>query len=150
MKIYEASLTYSLIKECPTTPLDQPQKVWKYMQDAFQSNPMQESFWVISLNRKNHPISRSMVFLGSMTNSIVNPPEIFRMAILNHASAIIVAHNHPSGDPSPSAADIKVTRTLRECGTLMNIQLIDHLICGDSKSDPQGLGYYSFNDAGLC
>jgi len=150
MKIYEASLTYSLVKESKTTALDTPQKVWAYMQDAFQTNPMQESFWVISLNRKNHPISRSMAFLGSMSNSIVNPPEIFRIAILNHASAIIVAHNHPSGDPSPSAADIRVTRTLRECGTFMSIQLIDHLVCGDPNSDPKGLGYYSFNDAGIC
>lgn len=111
---------------------------------------MQESFWVICLNRKNHPLGRSMVTLGSATNSIANPPEIFRVAILAGATAIIVAHNHPSGDPGPSAADIKVTRTLKECGKLMNIELVDHVICGDPKSDPNGTGYYSFQEAGLC
>ncbi len=150
MKTYEASLQYSLVSNGPTTPLDEPEKVHRYMQDAFEKNPMQESFWVICLNRKNHPIFRAMVTLGSATNSIVNPPEIFRIAILASATAMIVSHNHPSGDPAPSAADIKVTRTLKECGSLMNIELLDHVICGDSISDPQGRGYYSFNEAGLC
>ncbi len=150
MKVYEASLQYSLVSEGLTQPLDAPEKVHRYMQDAFERNPMQESFWIICLNRKNHPIGRTMVTLGTATNSLVNPPEIFRIAILAGATAMIVAHNHPSGDPSPSAADIKVTRTLKECGTLMNIELLDHVVCGDPSSDPRGSGYYSFNESGLC
>lgn len=150
MKIYEAKLQYSLVKECATKPLDSPDKVYGYIRDAFDTNPMQESVWVICLNRKNHPLGRTMVSLGTLNGSLVNPPEIFRIAILAHASAIIVVHNHPSGDPSPSAADIKVTRNLREAGITMNINLLDHLISGDPKSDPKGIGYYSFQDAGLC
>jgi len=120
------------------------------MIDAFESNPMQESFWVICLNQKNQPIGRAMVSLGSLSSSIANPPEIFRIALLGHAASIIVAHNHPSGDPAPSAADIKVTRTLRECGSLMKIQVLDHVICGAPKSDPNRNGFDSFNEAGLC
>ena len=150
MRIYEASLQYSLVSEGKTKPLDSPERVYEYMREAFERNPMQESFWVICLNRKNHPIGRTMVTLGTATNSLVSPPEVFRISILSGATTIIVAHNHPSGDPSPSSADIKVTRTLRECGTLMSIQLVDHLICGDPISDPNDLGYYSFNDSGLC
>ncbi len=150
MKVYEASLQYSLVSEGLTKPLDAPEKVHRYMQDAFERNPMQESFWVICLNRKNHPIGRTMVTLGTATNSLVNPPEIFRIAILAGATSMIVAHNHPSGDPSPSAADIKVTRTLKECGALMKIELLDHVVCGDAVSDPRRVGYYSFNESGLC
>jgi DNA repair protein RadC len=149
MKIYEAQLQYSLVKEGATAPLDLPCKVYQYMAGAFDKNPMQESFWVICLNMKNHPISRTMVSLGTISSAFANPREIFRIAILANAASIVITHNHPSGDPAPSRADIQVTRQLRECGKLMNIQLIDHVICGDSQSDPQGLGYYSFSEAGL-
>ena len=149
MKIYEAQLQYSLVREGVTTALQIPAHISQYMADAFERNPMQESFWVICLNTKYHPISRTMVSLGTISSALVNPPEIFRIAILANAAAIVVAHNHPSGDPSPSRADISVTRTIRECGKLMNIKLLDHLIYGDKKSDPQGLGHYSFSEAGL-
>ncbi len=150
MKIYETKLQYSLVKESAvSTPLDMASKVYQYMEGAFDNNPMQESFWVISLTRKNHPISRTMVSLGSISSAIVSPPDIFRIAILANAAAIAVAHNHPSGDPAPSRADISITRKLRECGSLMNITLIDHIICGDSQSDPQRKGFYSFSEAGL-
>jgi len=149
MKIYEAQLQYSLVKEGATTPLDIPQKVNQYMAGAFDRNPMQESFWVICLNQKNHPIGRTMISLGTATAALVNPAEIFRVAILSNATAIVVVHNHPSGDPGPSRADVSITRKIRDCASLMNIPLIDHLICGDPKSDPQGIGFYSFNQAGL-
>jgi DNA repair protein RadC len=62
---------------------------------------------------------------------------------------LIVAHNHPSGDPGPSQADIHVTRTLREAAKILQIDLLDHVIVGDVKSDPQARGYYSFREAGL-
>jgi len=62
---------------------------------------------------------------------------------------MIVAHNHPSGDPAPSAADITVTRMLRDAAKVLDIELLDHVIAGDAKANPQGRGVYSFREAGL-
>lgn len=64
-------------------------------------------------------------------------------------SALIVAHNHPSGDPAPSAADIHVTRKLREAAKILEIELVDHVIVGEAKADPLGRGTFSFREAGL-
>jgi DNA repair protein RadC len=82
-------------------------------------------------------------------STLVAPREVFRGAILASASALVVAHNHPSGDPAPSQADIRVTRVLREAAKILEIELMDHVIVGDVKADPQKVGYYSFREAGL-
>jgi DNA repair protein RadC len=79
----------------------------------------------------------------------VHPREVFREAIRAAASAIICAHNHPSGDPAPSAADIRVTRQLREAALTVEIDLLDHVIVGSPVADPAGVGWYSFRSAGL-
>ena len=79
----------------------------------------------------------------------MHPREVFRAAIETSASAVVCVHNHPSGDPSPSAADVRVTRTLREAAQTVDIALLDHVIVGDAAHDPTGLGYYSFRDAGV-
>jgi len=65
------------------------------------------------------------------------------------ASAVIIIHNHPSGDPSPSSADIRVTRQIKEAGEIIGIALLDHIIIGTPESDPNGKGFYSFQDSGL-
>ena len=78
-----------------------------------------------------------------------HPREVFREAIRLSATAVIVAHNHPSGDPAPSCADIKATRQLREAAAVIGIDLLDHIILGQKGKDPQGIGFYSFNEAGL-
>jgi DNA repair protein RadC len=74
---------------------------------------------------------------------------VFKIAVLSSAAAIVVAHNHPSGDPAPSSADLQVTRRLREAALAMDIDLIDHVIVGLPEDDPAGKGYYSFRSAGL-
>jgi DNA repair protein RadC len=79
----------------------------------------------------------------------VHPREVFKEAIRLSASAILVAHNHPSGDPAPSRADIQVTRQLREAAKVIGIDLLDHIILGQKSKDPRGIGLYSFNEAGL-
>ncbi|QYY35480.1 JAB domain-containing protein [Ruficoccus sp. ZRK36] len=150
MKIYEASIKYSLVSECQSSALDCPAMIYQYMQGAFDNYPMQESFWVICMNRKNQPISRTMISLGTISGTMISPAEVFRVAILGSAANIAVAHQHPSGDPHPSQQDIRATRNLVECGKMMQIPLLDHIICGDPKSDPKGIGYYSFNEGGLC
>jgi len=108
-----------------------------------------EHFWVLCLDRKNRLLRRVEVTKGTATNCLVHSREVFREAIRLSATAIIAAHNHPSGDPAPSRADLQVTRQLREAAKIIGIELSDHVIVGERTRDPQGTGYYSFNDAGL-
>jgi DNA repair protein RadC len=79
----------------------------------------------------------------------VHPREFFREASREGASAVICVHNHPSGDPAPSAADIRMTRTLRAAAETLDIKLLDHVIIGQPATDPTGTGFYSFAQAGL-
>ncbi|MFB1051673.1 DNA repair protein RadC [Paraliobacillus sp. JSM ZJ581] len=93
----------------------------------------QEHFVCIFLNTKNQVIHRQTVFIGSLNASIVHPREVFREAVKRAAASIICCHNHPSGDPSPSQEDIHVTKRLAECGKMIGIELLDHLVIGDHK-----------------
>ena len=81
----------------------------------------QESFHVILLNAKNRVVNRQMVSLGIADASLVHPREVFRQAILDNAAAIVLLHNHPSGDPTPSAEDVRITRQLIEVGKVVDI-----------------------------
>ena len=96
-----------------------------------------EQFVVILLNNKNKVIGTEVVSEGSLSSSIVHPREVYAPAILYHAAAIMVAHNHPSGDPKPSTEDTEVTRVLARSGKVLGIPMIDHVIIGDGN-------YYSF------
>lgn len=93
----------------------------------------QEHFVVLFLNTKNQIIHRQTIFIGSLNASIVHPREVFREAVKRSAASIICAHNHPSGDPTPSQEDIHVTRRLVESGKMIGIEVLDHLIIGDRK-----------------
>jgi len=150
MKIYLIDVKYSFIREDPAATCSNAPAVAAYIRDAFADHPEQEQLWVISLDRKNHPKGRTLVTLGTATGSLIHPREVFRPAIVAGACSIIVCHNHPSGDPAPSRADIEVTRRLREAGNAIDIEMIDHVIIGDKTGDPTGRGYYSFREAGLC
>lgn len=108
-----------------------------------------EKFWVLCLNRKNRLIRRVEVTSGTAGSTLVHPREVFREAIRLGASAVVCVHNHPSGDPAPSAADIRVTRQLREASSAVDIELLDHVIVGQRTADATGLGHYSFRAAGL-
>jgi DNA repair protein RadC len=131
-----------------TDALDSPKKVIDLMRARTNSLEI-EKFWTICLDRKNKPIGVREVTSGTASSCLVHPRETFRSAISLGASAVIVCHNHPSGDPVPSRADIQVTRQLRESAKILGIDLLDHIIIGERDSDPQGLGFYSFNEAGL-
>lgn len=89
-----------------------------------------EHFIMLSLSSKNEVIGFHTIFVGTLNASIVHPREIFQQALLNNAASIIVAHNHPSGDPTPSQEDISITRRLVEAGKILGIELLDHLILG--------------------
>ncbi len=107
-----------------------------------------ETFWVLLLNAKNrligHPIAISC---GTADSSPANPREILRPAISHNAVSLIVAHNHPSGDPTPSSADLRVTRQLVEAARIMGLRLLDHVILGQPR--PGNPGYFSIRQQGL-
>src|SRR5213595_1355725 len=93
----------------------------------------QEHFVCLYLNTKNQVIHKHTVFIGSLNASIVHPREVYREALKRSAASIIALHNHPSGDPAPSREDIEVTKRLAECGKIIGIDLLDHLIIGENK-----------------
>lgn len=93
----------------------------------------QEVLKLIMLNTKNEVIGVKDVFKGSLNTSIVHPREIFKEAVKRSSASIIICHNHPSGDPSPSKEDINITMRLKECGSIMGISLLDHIIIGNKK-----------------
>ena len=101
----------------------------------------QEHFLMMTLDGASHIIKIRTLFIGTLTQSIVHPREVFADAIADRAAGIIVAHNHPSGALKPSHEDIRVTKRLKEVGNLVGIDLLDHVIISHK-------GYYSFSDEG--
>ncbi len=93
----------------------------------------QEHFHCVFLNVKNQIIHRETVFIGSLNISVVHPREVFRIALKLSAASLICFHNHPSGDPTPSQEDIRVTKRLANSGELLGIRLLDHIIIGRNK-----------------
>jgi len=130
------------------TVFDSPEIVLRHFKTRIAGLEV-EKFWTLCLNRKNRLLRRVEITSGTASSSLVHPREVFREAIRLSASAVIVAHNHPSGDPAPSRADIQVTRQLREAARVLGIDLLDHIVLGQRSKDPLGSGYYSFNDAGM-
>lgn len=100
-----------------------------------------ESFFVVLLNCKHRVIGVEEVARGSLTATIVSPREVFKAAVICSAAAIIVLHNHPSGDPAPSPEDFEITRRLREGAELLGMKMLDHVIIGHGR-------YVSVADAG--
>ena len=101
-----------------------------------------ESFVAVLLSTKNHVLKTPVISVGSLNASIVHPRELFREAINASAAAVIVAHNHPSGDPTPSPEDVSLTRKLVEAGKILDIPVLDHVVLGDGK-------YVSFKEKGI-
>lgn len=90
-----------------------------------------EHFWALALNTKNHVLRVVEVSVGSLNASIVHPRELFKDAVRLSAASVVVVHNHPSGDPTPSGADIQLTRRLVKAGDVLGIELLDHVVIGD-------------------
>jgi DNA repair protein RadC len=93
----------------------------------------QEHFVCLYLNTKNQVLHKQTIFIGSLNASIVHPREVFREALKRSAASIVCLHNHPSGDPAPSREDIEVTKRLVECGKMIGIDILDHIIIGENK-----------------
>ena len=107
----------------------------------------QECFVIITLDSKNRIIDKHLVTLGILNASLAHPREVFRAAIMDAAATIILAHNHPSGDPTPSAEDIRITRQLVEVGKHVDIHVLDHIILGRSKDN--SADYISLRESGM-
>jgi DNA repair protein RadC len=101
-----------------------------------------EHFRVVLLNTKNRVLDIETVSIGSLNSSLVHPREVFKRAVQRSAAALILVHNHPSGDPSPSPEDLKITRRLCEAGQVIGIEVLDHIIIGDHL-------FVSFRERGL-
>jgi DNA repair protein RadC len=149
MKRFEAKICYTLLEDGPVELCNSAPRVVEYMRDAWAPYPLQETFWVILLNRKNRPLGRHLVTVGTATAALAHPREVYRAAVLASASAVIAIHSHPSGDPAPSSADVQMTRLLAEAGKTLEISLLDHVVVGNPTDDPTGKGYYSFREAGM-
>lgn len=107
-----------------------PQDVANFMMGKME-HLTQEKFIVLFLNSKNVIIKQKTIFIGTLNSSVIHPREIFSEAIKCASNAIVVLHNHPSGDTTPSKEDIRATNRLRECGEILGIDLLDHIIIGD-------------------
>ena len=101
----------------------------------------EEYMYMICMNTKNKIIGVFEISHGSVNSSIVNPREVFQKALLANAVSIIVMHNHPSGDPTPSREDIEVTKQLIEAGKIVGVEVLDHIIVGDRYSSLKEKGY---------
>ncbi|UMT74798.1 DNA repair protein RadC [Staphylococcus roterodami] len=126
--------------------ITQPSDVADFMMASMKDLP-QEHFMILLLNSKNIVIKEACVFKGTLNSSIVHPREIFSIAIRENANAIIAVHNHPSGDVTPSQEDIMTTLRLKECGLILGIDLLDHIIIGDNKfTSLVEAGYFDENE----
>jgi DNA repair protein RadC len=116
--------------------LNDPEVVAALARDLINANDDdREHFWVLLLNTQNHLILTHHVSMGSLSASIVHPREVFRAAILGGAAHLILLHNHPSGDPTPSKEDVHLTRQLAEGARVLGLRIHDHLIVGNGSGD---------------
>ena len=119
----------------------QPSEVHRICKAMIKDSP-KEHFILLMLNANNRIIGVTVLSIGTLTASLVHPREVYQPAILRSAASIVVAHNHPSGDPTPSAEDREATRRLAEAGRLLGVPLLDHGVIADKS-------WYSFKEHGL-
>jgi DNA repair protein RadC len=109
-----------------------PREAAAHLMPAFAARPV-EQFGVVLLDTKHRVLRTTILSIGNLNSTVVQPRDVFREAALGAAAAIVVFHNHPSGDPSPSPDDVELTRRLAAAGTLMGIDVMDHIILGDAR-----------------
>jgi len=117
-----------------------PKDVWEELKDIRDNK--KEHFVIFFLDTRNQEIKREIISIGSLNANLVHPREVFEPAVRYLAAQIIVAHNHPSGDPSPSEEDLVITQKLVEAGKILGIELMDHVIVAQNS-------YFSFKEKGL-
>ncbi len=122
----------------PQTMLNRPEKVFQYMKTELELKT-QEQLVALYLNTKGELIKKKTLFVGSLNSSLIHPREIFKYAVIFSAASIVLVHNHPSGDPTPSSQDLDITKRIYDNSLMMDIQLVDHIIIGRDR-------YYSFKE----
>jgi DNA repair protein RadC len=128
LAIAELSKRYSSSKN-PITKISSAKDVFTFFHNTLKDEK-QEHFYILLLNNKNHIISQKLITKGILDSSLIHPREVFNPAIKESAARIILIHNHPSGDPSPSHDDIQTTEKLMQAGDLIDIKVLDHVIIG--------------------
>ncbi len=131
--VKESSVLYE------TRTIRSPYDAYKLIKN-FLIDSDREKFVVACLDTKNQPVNISVVSIGSVNSAIVHPREVFKVAMLSNASKIICFHNHPSGNLKCSKEDENITNRLKECGEILGIELVDHIIVGDNDT------YFSFKE----
>jgi DNA repair protein RadC len=135
------------VRECvaPADLIDTPERAAEYWKANVATapwfDPAKEAFVVLILNTRRRILGHNLVALGSLDSVAVHPREVFRPVIVAAGSALILAHNHPSLDSSPSEADIRVTRDLVRAGQLLKIEILDHVIIGSTFTSLRSQGY---------
>ncbi|MGC9070692.1 MAG: RadC family protein [Elusimicrobiales bacterium] len=117
-----------------------PKEIWEELKDL--RDHKKEHFVIFYLDSRNQEIKREIISIGSLNANLVHPREVFEPAVKNLAAQIILAHNHPSGDPEPSEDDLEITKRLAEAGKILGIEIVDHIIITKT-------GFISFKEKGL-
>lgn len=130
------------VAETPSIPLERARDVWTYAKSCGMDTLPVEEFHVLCLDTRHKLTYDTMVSRGILNSSLVHPREVFRKAIAENALSVVMVHNHPSGDPTPSRDDEAITAQLVAAGKLLDIPVRDHIIVGRNK-------YVSFAEAGL-
>ncbi len=138
--VFELAKRMSRMEAAKTLNFNEPESIARYYMEDLRHQE-QEHLLLLLLDNKSHLLGEKVMFTGTVNASIVSPREIYLEALKYHAVGIILLHNHPSGDPAPSDADRRITRKIRDAGSLLDIPLLDHIVIGDKR-------YVSFREAG--
>lgn len=146
MNYVTALVQLPLVRETGKERIKSPDDVARICADI--ADLAQETFHVLMLNTRNCLVNRQIVTIGLVDASLVHAREVFRQAILENAATIVLAHNHPSGDPEPSEDDLVITKRLMEAGKIIGITVQDHVILG--REHEASRGFFSMREHGLC
>ncbi|MHC1636539.1 MAG: hypothetical protein QIT36_gp060 [Methanophagales virus GBV301] len=138
--IIKKGLRFMMIKEATEEKLNSPEKIYRFMQSEAKID--RECVWVLHLNTRLKLIEKELVSMGTIDTALVHPREVFKKAILNGSSSIIVIHNHPSGNPTPTEEDERIAKKLKQSGEILGIPLEDFIVISSK-------GYTSFAEEGI-
>lgn len=124
------------VREATNKEVRNPEDVYLMMQEEAKAD--RECMWVIHLNSRKKVIDKELIAMGTLDSAITSPREVFRKAIIQGSSSIIMVHNHPSGNPDPSLEDLKIERALKKASKILDLPLVDFMIIGN--------GFYSFQE----
>ena len=151
MNYQTALVQLPLVREVGKERVVSPADVHRVCADT--ADLAQEMFLVLCIDSKNRMLNRHMVSLGILDTALIHPREVFRAAILDGAAAVLLAQNHPSGDPTPSAEDVRITKQLVQAGQVVGIKVLDHVVIGRAAvpvgDQPGRLGFVSLRESGV-